>query len=174
MPVYYFSIDGEKGNKIVSLMDNLSENFGVKVTDALRVETDIEFLVPMLERLERLEDLPETESDIQPAVVELVKIAKKAVVNAGLEKVCPECGKAFSGRTKFCSTVCYSRNWRKNNPGKKSKKKSQISLPNQGAFESTRSDEQARIDAVVENAKDYAPGANYEHHVTGPIMARKL
>jgi hypothetical protein len=96
MAVFYFSIDGDQGNKIVSLMNNLSENFGVTVRDALMVETDVEFLVPMLEALQLNPGMPEPK---QP----------EPVIEADLGKVCPECGNLFRGKSKFCSTVCYNR-----------------------------------------------------------------
>jgi hypothetical protein len=97
------------------------------------------------------------------------------VIEADLGKVCPECGNLFRGKSKFCSTVCYNRDWRERNPSKKPhKRKAVIPLPNQAKVNENLTAEQARIEAVVAKAKLDAPGANFEHQIVGPILARKL
>ena len=203
MPVFYFPLNGTKGDKIVSLMDNLSENFGVKVTDALRVETDVEFLVPMLERLMDLEPEPAPDPLEESAV-----IAKKTIVTRSRAKtgpgICLRCGRSFDhGVAGYCSKNCYNLAYKQRQkgqlkeiacancgkmflPGRKDTKtcspecykairRKSAPLPNQAKINENLSEEQKRIDAVVAGAKDIAPSASFEHHhIDGPIMARKL
>jgi len=108
MPVFYFPIDGAYGDKIISFMDNLNENFGVKVTDALRVETDIEFLVPMLERLMDLEPEPAPDPIQESAVIAKKTIATMARAKTG-PGTCLRCGQSFDhGVAGYCSKHCYN------------------------------------------------------------------
>jgi len=155
MPIYYFTIDGPEGDKIVSLMANLSENFGVTVKDALMVETDIDHLVPMLERLgdDRVD-----KGEVAPA------------------KVCQRCGKPVTGRgrSRYCSRKCYTADYRARN--KPAKKGYRTSVETQDATVRNRTAEDERIEAVVAKAKLTAPSADFEHMIKsgGSIMARKL
>ena len=163
MPVFYFKLEGTRGDKIVSLMTNLNENFGVTVKDALMVETDAEFLIPMLEKLQ-------LEQDITPKQAEqenIVMVFDPMTSMSATMKKCLECGKLFgSGVGNFCSKKCYNKNYRER------KKKS--ALPNQAQVDHIRNDEQARIDTVVAKAKQDTTSAFHQHTVSGPIMARKL
>ena len=178
MPIFYIPIDGPEGDKLVSLMANLSENFDVKVFDALKVETEVEFLVPMLEKLE------ERSLDVAAQLVSEVKTVidaskpKRAKAAPGEPKICKQCGEPYTkgGVAGCCSKKCYNLNYRATHEitVKTSKKKPVPGLPNQAKVNENLNEEQARIEAVVAKAKDSAPSASFEHHTDGPIMARKL
>jgi len=203
MPVFYFPLNGTKGDKIVSLMDNLSENFGVKVTDALRVETDVEFLVPMLERLMDLEPEPAPDPLEESAVIAKKTIATRSRAKTG-PGICLRCGQSFDhGVAGYCTKNCYNLAYKQRQKGQlkeiacancgkmffpsrkdtktcspecyKAIRRKSAPLPNQAKINENLSEEQKRIDAVVAGAKDIAPSASFEHHhIDGPIMARKL
>jgi len=202
MPVFYFPIDGAYGDKIISFMDNLNENFGVKVTDALRVETDIEFLVPMLERLMDLEPEPAPDPIQESAVIAKKTIATRSRAKTG-PGTCLRCGQSFDhGVAGYCSKNCYNLAYKQRQKGQlkeiacancgkmflpsrkdtktcspecyKAIRRKSAPLPNQAKVNKNLTAEQARIDAVVANAKLDAPSAIHEHHIDGPIMARKL
>lgn len=72
--------------------------------------------------------------------------------------------------SKTCSPECYKETRRK----PRSERKPVIPLPNQAKVNENLTAEQARIEAVVARAKLDAPSANFEHHIDGPIMGRKL
>ena len=169
MPIFYFNIDGPKGDKIVSLMANLSENFGVIVKDALMVETDIDFLVPMLERLE--DSQVDEPKQSEPTIVAVTGNTTGAVEG----KLCPECGSVFIGKSKFCSQKCYNTDYRARNKSAKNPSR-KGALPNQAQVDQNLTEEQKRIEAVVAKAKMNAPSATGQHitHNGGAIMARKL
>ena len=172
--VFYIKVDSDNDevmDKTADLLEALHQNYGVIYEAVVRVETDKEFLVPIIKQLQ-IDG--EAANELTPAVTEPIDTDKRAVIETNSGKICPQCGKSFTGKKKFCSTVCYNQDWRARNPSKKSNKKGQVDLPNQGAFENKRAEEQARIDAVVANAKDTAPGATFQRVPTGPIMARKL
>jgi len=162
MPVFYIPINGQEGDKLVSLLANLEENFAVKCTDALKVETDVEFLVPMLEKLQLEVDMPKLKVQPEP-------------VSIRAQIACLNCGKLFTPKridNKTCSKACYQAYQRKSNSS--GGKKAHIPLPNQAKVNENLNEEQARIEAVVAKAKDIAPSADFERHTDGPIMARKL
>ena len=162
MPVFYIPINGPEGDKLVSLLANLSENFDVKVFDALKVETEVEFLVPMLEKLQLAEDMPKPKDHPE-------------TVSIRAQIACLNCGKLFTPKridNKTCSKVCYQAYQRKRNSN--GGKKTRIPLPNQAKVNENLNEEQARIEAVVAKAQITAPSADFERHPTGPLMARKL
>jgi hypothetical protein len=183
MPVYYFPINGEKGNKIVSLMANLSENFEVFVDDALRVETKVGFLIPMLEKLQLEAEV--LEQDVEPVMVDTMKqlvnetksipATPKQRRSAPLPKICKQCGKEFVKGSVggCCSKRCYNLNYRATHEITVSSRK-KGALPNQAKIDQNLNEEQARIEAVVAKAQITAPSADFERHPTGPLMARKL
>lgn len=74
MPVFYFDLSGDRGDEIVSIVASLEEHFAVKSYDALKVETDVEFLFPLLKALQTPKPDP-----IQEAAVELVQATKKTI-----------------------------------------------------------------------------------------------
>lgn len=210
MPVFYFDLNGNHGYEIVSIIAGLEEHFAVKSYEALKVETDIEFLFPLLKALQADQEITPKPDPIQESAV----IAKKTIATRSRAKTgpgtclrcgqsfdhgvagycskncynlaykqrqkgqlkeiaCANCGKMFlPGRkdTKTCSPECYKETKRKPRP----ERKPVIPLPNQAKVNKNLAEEQARIDAVVAGAKDIAPSATHEHHIDGPIMARKL
>jgi len=107
-----------EGNKIVSLMANLSENFEVFVDDALRVETKVGFLIPMLEKLQLEAEV--LEQDVEPVMVDTMKqlvnetksipATPKQRRSAPLPKICKQCGKEFVKGSVggCCSKSCYN------------------------------------------------------------------
>lgn len=190
MPVFYIPINGQNGDKLVSLMANLSENFEVFVDDALRVETKVGFLLPMLEKLQQEAEAPE--QDIEQAVVDditqLMNETKSILAtpkpkqrrSAPLPKICKQCGKEFvmGSVGGCCSKRCYNLNYRETHEitVKSHKKKTGPELPNQAKIDEKLTKEETRIEAVVAKAKLTAPSADFEHKINsgGPIMARKL
>jgi len=190
MTVYYFNIDGEKGDKIVSLMANLSENFGVTVKDALMVETDLDFLRPMLEKLGeesqvKVADGPSTSAAKSAASAQDAKKRvrrEKAAAGEWEGKPCPECGATIGVASVmgFCSKRCYMMDYRRKRKEKKPKvseeRQESMRLPNQAQVDQKRVEEEARIEAVVAKAKMNAPSADFLHTIKagGSIMARKL
>jgi ribosomal protein L37AE/L43A len=162
----------EQMKNVAGLLEALHVNYGVKYEAVMRVETDKDFLVPMLEKLQLTEDMP------KQAAPEQVTIAKKTAAPKSEPRIvaCLNCGKEFEQKRKdnwTCSKECYKTAKRK---GYKPPRAYINSQENQDAAERNRTIEDQRIDAVVAKAKDTAPGASFEHRVNagGAIMARKL
>lgn len=174
MTNYTFNInwpeDSDEQKRLYALLDTLATCFGLNYRAVAFVQTDKDFLVPMLEELE-------DQSLAKVAVP--VKVAESKPDAPG-EKICLECGEPYSevGIKGFCSKKCYNIDYRKTHKAEKkpSKKGYKTSVENQDAAAHNRTAEEERIEAVVAKAKDTAPGASFEHTVmhAGPIMARKL
>lgn len=180
MEKYTFYIQPDTDNEeqmknVAGLLEALHQNYGVTYEAVVRVETDKEFLVPMLRDLE---GQSQGKVDVATFVPQLWNEVKSAVIEADLGNVCPECGNLFNkgGIKGFCSKKCYNIDYRKTHKAEKkpNKKGYKTSVEIQDAAARNRTTEEERVDAVVAAAKLDVPGAMHEHHSTGPIMARKL
>ena len=178
---FYIQLDdqnNEKMGKTAGLLAALRDNYGVTTRLFVEVVTDKVFLVPMLKELENKDAIAETahqlidmtKADVA-AVAEIEPTRKKVIVR------CLHCQKEFEQKRRdnwTCSKACYQAYQRKSNPS--GGKKTHSPLPNQAKIDESRSEEEARIEAVVAKAKLNAPSADYEHKIKsgGAIMARKL
>jgi len=108
MPVFYFPLPDPK---IMGVLTSLDEAFGLDIQDAVRVETSIEYLVPLLKQLQTGDDVLMSIEDVAETIVtatkqEIKRIRTRATTGPGN---CKRCGKEFEhGTAGYCSKSCYN------------------------------------------------------------------